>query len=99
MAITNKTPRLRSAIGLGIGIGSHMTMARVSASMGAVKNKRGEEEDGRMGSLINSFTPSAIGCSSPYGPTTLGPFRSCMYPNTLRSTRVKKATARRTGAI
>lgn len=28
----------------------------------------------------------------------LGPFRSCIYPSTLRSTRVKKAMAIRIGA-
>lgn len=29
----------------------------------------------------------------------LGPFRSCMYPSTLRSSNVRKATARSTGTI
>lgn len=29
----------------------------------------------------------------------LGPFRICIYPRTLRSTRVKKATASSTGTI
>lgn len=28
-----------------------------------------------------------------------GPLRSCMYPSTFRSRRVRKATARRTGTI
>lgn len=91
--------RFRSATGWGKGMGAHRVRARVSASMGASKNSKGEEEDGRTGSLINSFTPSAMGCRRPYGPTTLGPFRSCMYPSTFRSRRVKKATARSTGTI
>lgn len=64
--------------GCGIGIGAHSIMARVSANTGAAKNRNGEEVDGRMGSLINNLTPSAIGCNNPKGPTTLGPFRSCM---------------------
>ena len=29
--------------------------------MGAKRNKTGEEVEGRTGSLINNFTPSAIG--------------------------------------
>jgi hypothetical protein len=29
----------------------------------------------------------------------LGPFRSCMYPRTFRSSRVRKATANRTGTM
>lgn len=74
-------------------------MARVSASTGAAKNRNGEDVDGRTGSLMKSFTPSAIGCSNPYGPTTFGPFRSCMYPNTFRSISVRKATARSTGTM
>lgn len=48
---------------------------------------------------MKSFTPSATGCNSPYGPTMLGPFRSCMYPSTFRSNRVKKATAIKIGII
>lgn len=48
---------------------------------------------------MNSFIPSATGCNSPYGPTVLGPFRSCMYPNTFRSSNVKKATAIRIGIM
>lgn len=59
-------------------MGAHSVMARVSASIGAAKNRNGDDVDGRMGSLINSFTPSAIGWRSPYGPTMFGPFRSCI---------------------
>lgn len=40
-------------------------MARVSASIGAARNRNGDDVDGRTGSLMNSFTPSAMGCSSP----------------------------------
>lgn len=48
------------------------------ARIGVVMNKDGDEVDGRIGSLINSFTPSATGCRRPYGPTMLGPLRACM---------------------
>lgn len=44
-----------------MGMGAHKIMARVSASMGAAKNKSGDAVDGRMGSLVNSFTPSRMG--------------------------------------
>ncbi len=37
----------------------------MSASMGVSRNRTGEEVEGRTGSLIKSFTPSAIGCSRP----------------------------------
>lgn len=44
-----------------MGIGAQRAMARVRASMGARRNRTGEEVEGRTGSLINSLTPSAIG--------------------------------------
>lgn len=44
-----------------MGIGAQRVRARVSASIGVTKNRNGEEVDGRTGSLINSFTPSAMG--------------------------------------
>lgn len=61
IAKTNKIPRLRSATGYGKGIGVHRSKARVRASIGASKNRIGEAVDGRTGSLMNSFTPSAMG--------------------------------------
>lgn len=48
-------------MGWGIGIGAQRVMARVNARMGVAKNKKGDEVEGRTGSLINSFTPSAMG--------------------------------------
>lgn len=55
-----------------------MVSARRRASIGVVMNRRGVDVEGRMGSLMNSLTPSATGCSSPKGPTMFGPFRDCM---------------------
>lgn len=64
--------------GYGIGSGAHMVRARDRARIGAMMNIDVEEVDGRKGSLVKSFMASAMGWRSPYGPTMLGPFRSCM---------------------
>lgn len=61
----NRMPRFRSAIGKGIGIGAQRLRARVRASMGVSRNRTGEDVEGRMGSLMNSFTPSAMGWRRP----------------------------------
>lgn len=65
----------------------------MSDRVGAIINKDIEVVKGRIGSFINNFMASANGCKMPYGPTMLGPFRSCMYPKILRSTNVRKAMA------
>ena len=44
-----------------MGIGAQRVRASVRARIGVIRNKNGEEVEGRIGSLINSFTPSAIG--------------------------------------
>ena len=82
-----------------MGISAHKIRARVKANIGASVNMTEEEVEGRLGSLIKSFRPSANGWSRPQGPTTLGPLRACMWPRIFRSTRVRKATARRTQII
>lgn len=61
-----------------MGIGIHILKARVKDRVGAIINSITEVESGRRGSLMNSFIASANGCRMPYGPTILGPFRSCM---------------------
>lgn len=98
-ARTKRIPKFRSTTGYGIGIGAHSVRARIKAIIGVIRNRNGDEVDGRTGSLIKSLTPSAIGWSNPYGPTTLGPLRSCIYPKTFRSSKVKNATASSTGTI
>lgn len=65
MAKINRIPKFRSVTGCGIGIGAHSIIASVNASIGVAKNRKGDDVDGRTGSLINSFTPSAIGCNRP----------------------------------
>jgi len=44
-----------------MGMGAQRVRARVRASIGVKINRMGEAVRGRTGSLINSFTPSAIG--------------------------------------
>lgn len=56
-----RIPRFRSITGYGIGMGAHSIMASVSARVGVAKNKNGDEVEGRMGSLMKSLTPSAMG--------------------------------------
>lgn len=46
-------------------MGAHRVRARVRASMGVARKRKGEDVEGRTGSLINSFTPSAMGWRSP----------------------------------
>lgn len=80
-------------------MGVHIIMASMRASIGAIIKRMGEEVEGRTGSLMKSFTPSAMGCRRPNGPTMFGPFRSCIYPKTFRSSNVRKATANSTGTM
>ena len=53
---------------------------------------------GRMISLNISLKASAIGCSSPQGPTRFGPRRMCMKPIILRSQYVRYATHSSSGS-
>lgn len=78
IASMNSRPRLRSARENGRGSGIQIEMARSRASIGVMRNRMGDDVDGRMGSLMNSFTPSARGWRSPNGPTMFGPLRFCM---------------------
>lgn len=61
MARIKRMPRLRSAIGNGRGMGVQRVSARVRARMGVKRNRIGEEVEGRTGSFVKSFSPSAIG--------------------------------------
>lgn len=63
---------------MGIGNGAHIIIARIRASVGVKMNNICAAVAGWTGSLINSLTPSAIGCRSPNGPTLLGPLRCCI---------------------
>lgn len=61
IARINKMLKLISDCGVGIGRGAHTSIASVRASVGVKINRICEDVAGRMGSLINNFTPSAIG--------------------------------------
>lgn len=74
----NNTPRFMLMSGYGMGRGIHMVKASVRARIGAMMNINMEDVRGRRGSLVKSFTASAMGWSRPYGPTMFGPLRSCM---------------------
>ena len=67
------------------GITAQATSPRVKVTMGANTKTTGLALLGTIVSFISSFSPSAMGWNRPKGPTTLGPFRSCMAPITLRS--------------
>lgn len=78
MARRKRRPRFRSAREKGRGSGIQIVIARSRASIGVMVKRSGEDVDGRIGSLVKSFTPSATGCSKPNGPTMFGPFRACI---------------------
>lgn len=99
MAMMNRSPRFILVSCDGMGRGAHVINASVSAIIGEMVNRIGDDMVGLVGSFMISLIPSAIGCRSPMGPTMLGPFRSCMYPRILRSSRVKNATAIRIGIM
>ena len=67
------------------GTTAHAASAEVSEITGASTNSARFAPAGTTSSLNMSFTASATGCSHPFGPTRLGPRRTCMYPMTLRS--------------
>ena len=71
------------------GITAQPTMARMKVIIGARTKMTLLALVGMMVSLRNSLAPSAIGCSRPKGPTTLGPLRICIAAMTLRSARVR----------
>lgn len=51
--------------GCGMGRGTHIVRAKVKARIGAIINIVIDDVRGRKGSLINSFTASAIGWRRP----------------------------------
>lgn len=99
IAIINSIPRFILVSGDGIGIGAQEISARVRAIIGDTVNRIGDDMVGFIASLVISFKPSAIGWSRPMGPTRFGPLRSCIYPRSFRSSKVRNATAIRIGRI
>lgn len=78
MAKINRTPILIFTYEVGIGIGIHISIARMSAIEGARVNIICDDDAGRIGSFKKSFSPSAMGCSNPKSPTMFGPLRFCI---------------------
>ena len=91
MAIRNSSPALMlaSATSGPKGITTQAASAGMMVITGPRKNSGLLAAVGRMISLKISFTASAIGVSSPKGPTRLGPGRSCVKPMPLRSHSVR----------
>ncbi len=76
-------------------------MAQNSEMNGASRYSRGRAPSGIIDCLRSSLPRSAIGCSSPCGPTRLGPRRAWKRPISRRSTHVmtaKKPISRLTSA-
>lgn len=46
---------------IGMGNGVHKSIAKANASVGVSRKRTCDDVEGRIGSLINSLTPSAIG--------------------------------------
>ena len=72
-----------------IGMTENDTSAGMTASIGARWKMTLFASAGMNSSLKNSLSTSAMGWSSPKGPTRLGPVRACMWPATLRSANVR----------
>lgn len=99
MAMMNSKPRFMLVSAFGMGIGAQEIKAKARAMMGESVNRIGDERVGLVVSFVINFRPSAMGCSRPRGPTKLGPLRSCIYPSSFRSRRVRNATAMRMGRM
>src|SRR5712691_9741057 len=78
------------------GMTAKAMMAGPSAIAGAIVKTHRSALSGITSSLMRSFRTSAMGWRKPWGPTRLGPRRTCMKAITLRSSRVRYATTSRT---
>ena len=67
------------------GITAQAISATVKVMIGAIRNRPLFAADGMMVSCRNTLSPSAKLCSRPNGPTTLGPRRSAIAAQILRS--------------
>ena len=67
------------------GITAQAISATVKVTIGAIRNRPLFAAEGTMVSCRNTLSPSAKLCSRPNGPTTLGPRRSAIAAQILRS--------------
>src|SRR6185503_8186038 len=94
-ASTSSKPIFTSAITAQSGpngITEKTMNAEATAIYGAKKKIQRSAFSGMKSSLVSSLRPSAIGWSSPHGPTRIGPSRACMNAEILRSRYVAYAT-------
>src|SRR5713226_40088 len=80
------------------GITAHAASAGIKVSIGAKMNRNLLAPVGTIVSLNMSLMASAIGCSSPIGPTRLGPRRICIQPMSFLSHKVRYATQANSGS-
>src|SRR4029077_16128535 len=90
--VTRRPNRLTSGPN---GITAYTISAGTMEMMGAAVNTHLSARVGVMSSLIISFTASATGCRTPYGPTRIGPSRDCAHAITFRSRSTIEVTATR----
>src|ERR1700761_8479764 len=74
------------------GITAQEQKASTTATTGARKNSTLLAPAGTINSLKKNLSASAMVCSRPNGPTTLGPRRICTAAQILRSARITAAT-------
>src|SRR5215211_7069725 len=87
-ANTSNKPILTSAITAQSGpngITEKTMNADATAMYGAKKKIQRSAFSGMKSSFVSNFRPSAIGWSSPHGPTRIGPSRACMNAEIFRS--------------
>src|SRR6185369_3385145 len=87
-ASTSNKPIFTSAITAQSGpngITEKTVNADASAIYGSKKKIQRSAFSGTKSSFVSNFKPSAIGWSSPHGPTRIGPSRACMNAEIFRS--------------
>ncbi len=89
--IMSTTPQ-RVGSGAAMGITAKVTSDGTSTRIGARTKKKRDAVAGSVSSLSRFLTPSAMGWSSPKGPTRFGPRRSWMKAEIRRSASVAYAT-------
>ena len=75
------------------GITAYTINAGTIEMIGAAVNTHLSARTGVMSSFSISLIASATGCSTPYGPTRIGPRRDCAHAMTLRSSSTMYVTA------
>jgi len=71
------------------GTTAHAASAGMIIRIGPRMNRPRSALVGTTISFSSSFTPSAMGCSRPRGPTRLGPMRICIQPISFLSHKVR----------